>query len=475
MKALFVDFSNGFYDRNSIYYLIPILKKAGVEPHYVQSRDFSKIVKYIEVNEIDILLYSSFSNMIEKYSNFDNKIKKVFPKIFSLLGGPGVTQLDERKHLVAIGTTINAICVGEGETALYNFFSNGMVFEKNIIRPNDLREKIEYYDYVNLSELDFPDRDLVYKHDTLLRDMPTKQFMAGRGCPFKCSYCHNHTINTLFKGCGPTLRLKDVDYLIEEVLDVKNKYPLKMVVFQDDIFFYNKKWSLEFAKKWKEKVNLPWSCNLRPDYMNKELVMALAESGCTTISWSIESGNEDIRARLLARKMGQARIERFASHLNESGIKHRTGNIIGIPGETIANMHETIITNIKAKPYLANAHIFAPYKGLELTNYALDNGHLSQESFDDIPDTFFEKTALNFSSSDKSKIQRIMLLFPLFVSFPFLYYFKFFNIILFLLPVKLLIPMNKFFVGFRTSQLFAIKGGLRIKLRLMVRFLKFGT
>jgi anaerobic magnesium-protoporphyrin IX monomethyl ester cyclase len=473
-RVLFVDFTVSYYDRHPIYYIKSVLNRLAIQAFYIQTRDVEEIEKYINGNGINILMYTSFSNLITNYSEFDKKIKSKVPGLFSIMGGPGVTQMTERKMLLELGTTINAYCIGEGESALYNFFKNGMKFEKNIIRTTDLESSEGYYPYIDVDELDFPDREFVYEQDSILREMPSKQFMGSRGCPYRCTYCHNHTINEIFKSCGKTVRLKSVDYLIDEVLDVKSKYPLETAIFQDDIFYFHKKWSIEFALKWKEKVKIPWNCNIRPDYVNEEMIKVMAESGCNGVSWSIESGNEELRTKILDRKMKDDVILQCAGWLNKYGIRHRTGNIIGIPGETMENIYETIEINIKCKPYIANAHIFVPFKGLQLTNYAIKEGYIKESDLVDIPDTYFEETIINFTKEEKLLIRKLMFLFPILVSIPILYHNKKLFKGVTLINHKILYVINKLFVGVKSSRMFRVNGSLSFKFKMLYRFLRFG-
>ena len=96
--------------------------------------------------------------------------------------------------------------------------------------------------FADLNELPFEDRGLGYDEDKVLRNMAAKQFSQWSRCPYRCTYCHNHVFNERFKSCGPIVRQKKVDYIIEEINRVKASYPLRRVVFYDDTFILNKKW-----------------------------------------------------------------------------------------------------------------------------------------------------------------------------------------------------------------------------------------
>ena len=70
-------------------------------------------------------------------------------------------------------------------------------------------------------------------------------------------------------------------------------------MFTDSTFNSHKKWLIEFCQQYKEKINLPWSCNLRAEIVNEEQVKALKMANCANVRFGIESGDEDIRVNIL--------------------------------------------------------------------------------------------------------------------------------------------------------------------------------
>ena len=101
---------------------------------------------------------------------------------------------------------MDAICTGEGDIVFpdfcgkmergENYWETPTFFVKHegeIIR-NPLNSLVP-----DLSELELPDRKLLYGLDSNLAKMGTKYFMAARGCPYKCSYCFNVKYNEAYK------------------------------------------------------------------------------------------------------------------------------------------------------------------------------------------------------------------------------------------------------------------------------------
>ncbi|HNV85633.1 MAG TPA: cobalamin-dependent protein [Candidatus Omnitrophota bacterium] len=249
--VVFFDSLSHFYDRHGIYSLSSVLKQNGIEVHFVRGPRQAKALQTIRSLAPDLLLYSAFSFAVPSFREFD-KIAKQTLKANSLIGGPGPTfDWDCIKD-----STIDAFCAGEGEIALLDYIQSGFRSRKNIA-PKGSPGPSEFHPFAELDRLPFPDRDIVYRVDPTLRNMPSKQFLSGRGCPYDCTYCFNHKFREIFKTCGSVIRKKSVGYLLDEIRLVRGKYPLLTVVFNDDTFIIDKKWFLNFANVSRKKSDSP--------------------------------------------------------------------------------------------------------------------------------------------------------------------------------------------------------------------------
>jgi radical SAM superfamily enzyme YgiQ (UPF0313 family) len=414
-KVAFIDLNRNFYDRHAIYCLSSVLRKNSIEVVYINELKFGNAIKKVKEEGVRFLLYSSFSTNLPLYIEFD-KIIKEHVNVKSIAGGPGPT-FDWQ---LLRDSSIDAICFGEGEFALVDYIENGLDCKRNIMHkrggfPSD------FFPFAVQDDLPFPARDLVYRRDKFISRLPAKQFLSGRGCPYDCTYCHYHAFNKLFKACGPMIRKKSVGYLISEIKDVRQKYPLGQVVFQDDTFIIDRKWFIEFCERFPSEIGVPYVCNIRANLIDEEVVRSLNKSRCICVNWSIESGNDFFRNQILKRTMTREQILETGSLLNKYKVPHRIGNLIGLPGENFDNILQTLELNIKVSPALSLANIFVPFAGLELTSYALEHNYLSEENAQNLPRNFFTKSALNITPELNSKIQRLLYLFPIFVRFPKLY------------------------------------------------------
>ena len=72
--------------------------------------------------------------------------------------------------------------------------------------------------------------------------------------------------------------------MIREIEDVLNRYPLNMVNMNDDVFMLKPNgWIKEFAKLYKERINLPFSSNVRASSVKEEDIIALKDAGDTCL------------------------------------------------------------------------------------------------------------------------------------------------------------------------------------------------
>lgn len=463
-KAVFVNLLNQFWDHHGIYSMAAVMKAGGIDVSYVGTHNFNRARENLAQLQPDFVLYSSFSATVPMYVQFDRMLKERM-KVVSVIGGSAVTygwgDLQD--------STIDALCVGEGENAIVDFINHG-VMGKNIF-PRGHEPSGDYYPLAELNRLPLPDRSVVYSSDSLLRNAPSKQFFSGRGCPYDCTYCFNHKFRQMFKSCGPAVRKKSVDYLLEEITQVRRAYPLTNVIFNDDTFILNKKWFLEFCSRFPREIGLPYTCNIRANLVDEDIVRGLKDSNCRNVNWSIEAGNEQLRNRVLRRNLSDEQILRTAELLHKYNIVFRIGNVIALPGESLQQMDETVEINIRARPYIGLANIFVPFPGLDLTEYAKRIGCYQERPQADLPRDYFTRSVLNYMPRENRQIYKLMCLFPVLVNFPAWFHRPGFRALLFKLPRLLLRCLYEMIYTYKMSRMYVVKTPLRQKVRMAIRYL----
>jgi radical SAM superfamily enzyme YgiQ (UPF0313 family) len=359
MKVLFVMVREENIDPLNVELLSALAKREGhdtflsfVERGGVES-DVAKI-------RPDLVAYSAKTGESNVFFRVNAELRQRFGDGFlSIMGGPHPTFNAGRMRLRAEGpevfateetgpavlppedTNLDFLAIGEADESWPAFLNElarggspddvmGIVTRTNR-RPDGT---LPFGHRTNfLDELPFHDRELVYER-TQLRHFGMRTFIATRGCPFPCSYCFNARFNELYRGRGKTINRYSVDRLLEELLDIKSKWPTQFIKFYDDIFTLRvDDWLLEFADKYPKVIGLPFHCLTRCDLVKKDpdLIPVLKKAGIHSITMSIESGSEFIRKYIFKRPMTEEDI-RFAFDLcHQHGIKTFSNTILSVP------------------------------------------------------------------------------------------------------------------------------------------------
>lgn len=420
MRILFV-LDQVDYEPQGIMQLSSVLKAEGhqVELAVASLEDPVRVARQFQTQ---ILAYSVITGSQRYYLDLNRRLRAQV-RALSVFGGPHPTFFPEMIQEEGV----DAVCIGEGERPLLELARalqpDGTLSDTRL--PNwhlkldgeIIRNQVG--PYADLESLPPPDYGLVYDKDPVTRRSKIKHFIAGRGCPYGCTYCFNHALMAIYRGRGKHVRLRRPADVVDDVAQVREHYPLEHVVFVDDTFILDVDWLEEFAGHYRERVGLPFFCNVRANLVTRELVQLLRWAGCHSVSMGIETGDDEVRNQLLNRNMSREQILGAARLIREGGLRFSTTNMIGLPGTTIEHDLKTLDLNAEARPDYAHAFIFQPYPRTRLGQYALEQGML-EGTFDDIGVRAWDRTILRFSPEHKGALTNLQRLFALGVEWPLL-------------------------------------------------------
>lgn len=407
MKVTFIYTDYGSFNNNNINMGVAVLsaclKQVGYDTSlihissYITEDSFTSLIKK---HKPDIVAVSFISNMFSQIRKFASWLNKNFPDLPTIYGGLHPT-VDPEECLRVVG--INVICRGEGESALIDFceairnnkdiknIPNLWIKEKEHIYKNPCRGLIE-----KLDTLPFRDYEL-FEYEKLEEGIVHKVLIthAGRGCYYSCTYCCNHTLRELYPNKKAYVRFYSVDRILDEIEYYLNKYKfLNNVRFNDDTLTCDKKWFKEFAQKYKNRINLPYSGNDRVENITSEIAELLKFSGCVSLDLGIENGDENIRKEFMKRYNTNDRIIKSFKLLNSCGIKTNSFNIIGMVGETPQTILRTIKLNAVVNPDIIFNAYFYPFKATEAYNMCKEKGYYIEEDIG----SFFEKPSVKLDT-----------------------------------------------------------------------------
>jgi radical SAM superfamily enzyme YgiQ (UPF0313 family) len=262
-----------------------------------------------------------------------------------------------------------------------------------------------------------PDRDLYFRYKFIGR-FPWKKFTTGRGCIHACSFCWNPTVADLYQtGRGSFTRRKSPRRAVDEVLAVKERYPLRNVHFSDDLFTVKSAWLEEFAPLYRREVGVPFSCNSSIELATERNVRALAEAGCRCVCIGVETGNEKLRSKILNKTVTNDDIRRAAEVIHRFGMEVATFNMLAAPGESLEDAFHTILLNQEIQADHVRVNIAVPLPHTQFERMAIEEGYLDPSYLSARADSL-EHPTVAFASSDAKAFENLFYLFRLAVHFP---------------------------------------------------------
>lgn len=399
------------------------LRRAGHEVELVYGKSAQDFLSEPRVARADVLGLSATTGLHRRYLAWVEPLRRAWPNKVIVLGGPHATFFPETiEH-----HPLDGLCVGEGEESFPEFLEahaagfSGGIPAGWLVRRDNGRGPIEHGPARGpvrcLDTLPDPAYELFYD-DKQYRELPIRTFLATRGCPFRCTYCFNRTLNDRYRPYGPLMRTTDPDRLVDLIDQVRTRWPMKLAWFLDANFVAHLPWLESFLPRYKRRIGQPFFCKLRPERATARTARLLADAGCTAVGLGIESGSERVRGDILGRKVPTASILEGCRQLKSNGIRILAFNMIGIPTETLDEAFETLALNVACGVDHAATTILQPYPGTELSRWAVEHGHFHGD-FERLGYSYFDPSPFAFGDPrHRDRITNLQRLFGLAVEFP---------------------------------------------------------
>lgn len=226
---------------------------------------------------------------------------------------------------------VDAVVIGEGEGALQGLLR---------IYKNEVPKGQVYCTSRPLDEIGWPCRGRIYDKYGLMNRDNYGTVMYARGCPYSCSFCASHKV------WGRTTRWRSALDVVNEMEAIYEEYDTHYFSFADDSFTINR-YKIEDLTDYLESsklLSIPgfrWTCNTRPDAVDKDIATMVKEVGCSAVAVGIESGNPRI-----LKKMNKSytldNVRRAITIIKEAGLIASGQFMVGYPTETEDEMWDTI-------------------------------------------------------------------------------------------------------------------------------------
>jgi len=331
--------------------------------------------------------------------------KEALPTCAVTLGGVHPTVIPEETITC---DAVDFVVRGEGEFSYLELVTGrkievieGLSYKRDGCQfHNPPRARID-----DLDQLPFPAFHLmpVHKyHPTLgtYRQLPAMGVIGSRGCPFNCTYCASPAF------WGRQVRFRSAGNILEEFALLVKEFGIREIQLLDDTFTVAKNRFREFCALLSEAdFRITWSCNSRVDSVDDELLKLMKATGCHSISYGIESADEEMLERIKKRiSLDQARMA--IALTKKHGITCRASFMFGNPGETWETMQKSVQFALETMPDFVVFNIIRPYPGTEVYKWACEMGGLMREKWYMSPESGAIMRLPNLSRQDLVKAQR---------------------------------------------------------------------
>jgi len=191
------------------------------------------------------------------------------------------------------------------------------------------------------------------------------------GCPFECSFC---MINDLFG--GRSIRYWSIDTVIKWIDELVNKYKIRNIRFDDELFILNPKRVEQMCDALIERgYGLNIWVYARVNTIKESLLSKMAQAGFSWICLGIESGSEKVRKGV--NKGIDGDIRDVVRTIQKYGINVIGNYLFGLPDDDIETMQETLDLAVELNCEFANFYSTMAYPGSRLFNVT-DEGDLPE-------------------------------------------------------------------------------------------------
>ena len=192
---------------------------------------------------------------------------------------------------------------------------------------------------------------------------------AGRGCPNSCSFC---SVSCLYSGRYVKRPLPEVIRDIEQIKSLG----YKKILLLDDNIFSDRKY-LDSLLDTLIKLDISWmsQCEITIG-KDDELLEKLQRSGCTTLSFGLESIS---RESLISMDKGwavPAEYDSLIQNIRNHGIDVSTEMVVGGEGDTLESIRMTKDFIERNKISVPRFYILTPFPGTRFFDQIKEEGRL---------------------------------------------------------------------------------------------------
>jgi len=331
-----------------------------------------------------------FSNQFASVKELARRIKtEVDPEMILVTGGTHPSFLPEH---VLQSSQLDYVVLGEGELTFRALIEahnrgrgieeiDGLAYRDNgAVRINPRIHFIE-----DLDELPFPARDLLPMEEYFKRCLPMSfhwkkkrntPIMTSRGCPCQCAFCSSSA------HWGKRYRFRSPENVLAEMEHLKQSFGIEELKFQDDnLTLPRSRAEAIFQGMIDRGLDLLWNTpnGVAVWTLDEDLVRLMKKSGCYEFTLAVESGDQRVLDNIIKKPLRLEKVIEARRIAKKHGIITIAYFIIGLPGETMENIQNTLrfARELKLEYYIP--FIYSPLPGSELWEVCVSQGYINDD------------------------------------------------------------------------------------------------
>lgn len=315
------------------------------------------------------------------------KVKSLKKGVTLIFGGP---HCSHEPQYILHDPNVDLLVIGEAERTIVELLEalendtdlekvKGIAYRKNgEYRVTSERGVIRDLDWVN-QEYDLLDVEQYfgpqYSTDFLPASNRLMPLLTSRGCPFKCTYCHD-----LF---GKSIQYRSPEVVLDEMEFLIEKYNVEEFQIVDDVFNVNMKRCKQILNMVAERnlnVKICFPNGVRADFFDDKMIEIMEASGVYRLALGIESGSSRIQ-KMIDKKLDISIIDNVVKKLVRANISVHGFFMLGFPSETREEMDETIRFACGMDLTTANFSLVTPNPGTRLRDTLIEEKKINAKEF----------------------------------------------------------------------------------------------
>jgi anaerobic magnesium-protoporphyrin IX monomethyl ester cyclase len=306
-----------------VAYLAASAKRAGHECRVVDEQFEPDLLALIDAYQPQVVGFSVTTWAAPRVLEEAAAIKRKFPEIVSLAGGPHATALPA--SLLQGG--IDVVVRGYGEKSMLE-----------VLEALEHRRTL-----ANVAGIAYMAGGTMVttppRADLDLNDLPPADYgqldlqryrwcsvSSSRGCSVGCTFCSD---SYLF---GRRVSLRTPAHFVEELARLYSDQGVHDFYVVDEQFTLNEPRVLEICDLiGRMGLKITWTVNSRVDCVTREMLTRMRRAGCRSIAFGVESGSEKI-LKVIHKRITPAQVQNAVALAKQAGLRVKTSWIVGLPG-----------------------------------------------------------------------------------------------------------------------------------------------